>query len=662
MARRAAGASRTRHFGAALFIGIAAGALFLLLAQTLRPALVFEMDRGLPKSAAGFYPVEISGDEAFVWTSGRAVLRLPGLDRRTPWSCVIRFRGVRPATLPQPRLTIALDGVQVAAGVATNDYQDLALTFQRRPGGTGATLNFSSAPVFVPGNGDSRELGVQVDRLSCAPRRAWVMAPLPAVLSMGASAGALAGAVALAGASLPASAAVAMAVALGQTALLTSNGAIYGPYHGKVLWFALGVGVFVLVLVRIVEWVGSVPLRPAALTAIAVSAIAFFLKTLGLLHPAKPAIDAVFQAHRLEWVLSGRYFFTQPMPDGVEFPYAIGLYVFAAPWTLLTHDFVSLLRIVVVAAEALAGGLLYFAIVRTWRDGSAGAWAVVLFHLTPLPNVVIGNANLTNAFGQAAALTALALAIAVPLRWRRFGPVGGLAALVSLAFLSHVSTLALLGVMLATLVFCLWAVGGRVLRPVAVALIVVTIAASGFSIGLYYRHFGEVYTRAMTRVSDAGRTTAVHTPEPVPGEARVGAERGLVDRLGLAFRETHRAIGWPLLLLAAAGAWTLRRTDLRSPIACAICAWLGVWALFTGLTVFARVGPEFERYAVEFLGRVNLAVYPAFILLAARGVSVTLANVPGLGAQASLAARGAVSALVVCALATGLRAWFHWFG
>ena len=64
--------------------------------------------------------------------------------------------------------------------------------------------------------------------------------------------------------------------------------------------------------------------------------------------------DAVFHAHRLEWVLGGRYFFTQPMPSGVSFPYAIALYVAAAPFASLTRDHVALLRIVVCAAIAFA--------------------------------------------------------------------------------------------------------------------------------------------------------------------------------------------------------------------------------------------------------------------------------------------------------------------
>ena len=69
--------------------------------------------------------------------------------------------------------------------------------------------------------------------------------------------------------------------------------------------------------------------------------------------PQRQRSDALFHAHRLEYVLSGRYFFTQLMPGGIQFPYAIALYVFAAPWAGLARDHVALLRIVVSASEAV---------------------------------------------------------------------------------------------------------------------------------------------------------------------------------------------------------------------------------------------------------------------------------------------------------------------
>src|SRR4029453_15971721 len=83
-------------------------------------------------------------------------------------------------------------------------------------------------------------------------------------------------------------------------------------------------------------------------------------------------VDALFQGDRLEWVLSGRYYFTQTMPDGVRFPYAIALYVFSMPWTYFTRDYVTLLRIVVCAAGAPGGGCCTCGWVRRGTIASRG--------------------------------------------------------------------------------------------------------------------------------------------------------------------------------------------------------------------------------------------------------------------------------------------------
>ena len=127
------------------------------------------------------------------------------------------------------------------------------------------------------------------------------------------------------------------------------------------------------------------PLDPAARSVVMFSGAVLFLKLLALLHPSKLLIDALFHAHRLEWVMAGRYYFTQPMPSGVQFPYAIALYVFAAPWAAFTRDHVALLRIVVAVCQAVAGATLYPMVARNWHDRRAAVIAVMLFHTVPLP-------------------------------------------------------------------------------------------------------------------------------------------------------------------------------------------------------------------------------------------------------------------------------------
>ena len=95
---------------------------------------------------------------------------------------------------------------------------------------------------------------------------------------------------------------------------------------------------------------------------------------------------------------------------------------------------------VVGAAEVVAGALLYPLIAKAWGDRLAAAIAVVLFNVVPLPYGLVGNANLTNAFGQSVALATLIAASMLPAdRWRVL-PTAGFVLLCALAFLSHVST------------------------------------------------------------------------------------------------------------------------------------------------------------------------------------------------------------------------------
>src|SRR4029434_3423433 len=85
------------------------------------------------------------------------------------WFCTMRYRGdARGPGLPTPTVDVAIDGVRVARGESTPEYQELAV---RIPGAdrAGARIGMTIAPTFVPGGADTRTLGVQVDRIGCRP-------------------------------------------------------------------------------------------------------------------------------------------------------------------------------------------------------------------------------------------------------------------------------------------------------------------------------------------------------------------------------------------------------------------------------------------------------------------------------------------------------------
>ena len=237
-----------------------------------------------------------------------------------------------------------------------------------RPSASGATVTVTSSNTVQPGPSDPRALGVMINRWSCGPVAPGFVRPPRQALVAAATGGAVFGlALALLGVGWLSTAATAAAIAIGQAIPISWEWGMFTPYPSRAAWLAIWLAALLAVGVRASEW--SIDRRlTAAARFVAIFAVAIlYLKLLALLHPSKTPVDVVFHAHRLMWVLEGRFFFTQPMPSGVQFPYAIGLYVFAAPWAALTRDYVLLLRIVVSAAEA-TGCVLVF----SWCRAAGG--------------------------------------------------------------------------------------------------------------------------------------------------------------------------------------------------------------------------------------------------------------------------------------------------
>lgn len=637
-------------------IGIVLGVGALVASYARQSTITFEMDRGAPGIISGLYNVERAGDETFAWTHERVTMDLPGLDRRVEWSCVIRMRGGRadPSTLPE--VTVSIDGVIAAVHSTRNEYQDVEVTLPPRPQRSGGTLILTASNTFVPGASDRRSLGVMLDRIACNPASdALVRPPNRALLAAATGGGAFGAAFALVGAPALAVLAAASLLAIAQAAPLGSGVGVFGDYPGRAAWLAAWIALLLVVSVRAVEWARGRPLTAAARAVSAVAAAVLYLKLLALLHPAKLPIDIIFHAHRLQWVLDGRFYFTQPMPSGVRFPYAIGLYVFAAPWTLLTSDYALLLRIVVCAAEALGAVLAYLLISRVWHDRGAGVLAATLFHLVPRTYGILGSANMTNGFGQSVAFVVLSAAVLWPLGRGRWREATGLTVITAFALLSHISVFTTLGVILGSLALLYWWRGGPELRRPAVVILGSLVVAGVVSIAVYYGHFGDAY-RSAARVSAAsasGETAgAGAVGGTAPGPSRTPGAT-LTTKVTEAGRLTVEAIGWPMLLLAIAGVVPFWQRGVHDRLSMAVAALGMTFAAFAVAVVLAPVERSFQRYAAEFLTRITLATYPAAVMLA------------GLGAAAiwrtGWTGRIVSAALLIAAVDVGIELWIEWF-
>jgi hypothetical protein len=623
-----------RRIIVAAVLGAFAGATALVLFYALKPGVVLDMGTDLPPIARGFYPIERDPQGlTFVWTRDRAELALPGLDRRVAWTTTVRVRGGRadPATLPDVQL--AVDGVVRATRRADNTFQDLSVEVPAAASERGTVLTLLVSSTFVPGPGDRRALGVMVDEIRIAPAvNSVALVPRRTLGGAMIACGLFGIAFAAIGLTSVPAVGAAVVLAMGQAAVLVRGVGPYLPYGGKMAWFAFGITVLLVAATWAAErWSGQ-RVRNTARFAAGVAASALYLKLLVLLHPAMPVGDAVFHAHRLEWVLDGRLFFTSVAPGGYQLPSAIGLYGFAAPFVLFGTDLpflVGLLRTVVATADALAGLLLYLMVLRASGDRVAGAMAVALFQLVPLAFGVQATGDLANAFGQSLFLVTLSLISLGVVRQR--APRGVVVATLTAtaAALSHTSTFAIATPVLLLVAAAFAWRGNDVLRTSARPIATVALLCTTVAVGVYYAHFWDTYRDELARL---GSEIARPTAESAPGG------RGIATRAALVPHHLWMHYGLPLLVLAATGvAWFWARRQ-RDRLALTLCGWSVGCAGFLAAGVLTPVDMRYY-----------LAFFPAVAILGALGAAWLWRSGRG--------PRVAAAGLLTLAVVRGVAGW-----
>lgn len=620
----------TRGIGRAVAAGVlgaTVAAAWLALFYGTNPALRVDFDKDLPRLAQGVYPPE--RDEAgltFAWTSEEFSLRLPGIDRRVDWILDVRVRGARQDPGENPDLIFLADGVPVLTRRSETDFDNVRATIPANPGRRrGVLIAIHVSRTFVPGPSDPRALGVVLDRLTLRPAGI-VLAPGAAFTGAVVGGAALGAAVAALGVTAGSAVGAAVLLTAGEASILARG---FGPYTtfaatagALAVWLALAL----IVLAGALQYWRGQPLRNTARFAAALSLGALYLKLLVLLHPDMAIGDALFHARRFQDVLAGNLFFTSIAPGNYTFPYAPGLYVFAAAFAGTVRRGladVALLRIIVCSMDALAGIVLYSVIVRARGDRLAGAMAVALYQLVPLDFGIVTTGNVTNAFAQSLSVIALAALTARSLRWERRGAVAIAAALFAAAFMSHTNTFAILAVTLALAVLLFLWRGGPALRSPAAAIAAALLLALIVSVALYYGHFMATYREQLARI---GADMAAAAPD--------AGGRGIAARLLGVPRDLGLSFGWGMLALAAWGAWHLWRLGLADRLTLTLAAWVLSCLAYLALGVLTPVDVRYY-----------LAAIPAVAMAAA------------IGASAGWTARG--PARLVSAL---LLAWCVWTG
>ena len=352
-----------RDLGRALAAAVLAafgGAIALALFYGRSPALHVDFDVTPPRGIVdGVYASELDPGtgRTFAWTGETLTIDLADIDRQVDWRLGVRVRGARAGGAPNPDLLFYVDGVLVLTHATSVDYEDVQVSIPARPAQQGLALSMRSSSTFVPGPSDKRALGVMLDELTLAPNRI-VLPPRPALTGVALASAALGAAVALLGVTPATAVGTALLLSAALAALVARGFGPYTDFADVVARTTLWTGAVTTVLAVGVARLRGEPYRNTAKFAIAVTAAAFLLELLVLLHPDMPIGDTLFHAHRFQDVLGGRYFFTSVAPGNYQFPYAPGLYIFAIPFAGLVRRGVAdmtVLRTIVCAPTRSQG-------------------------------------------------------------------------------------------------------------------------------------------------------------------------------------------------------------------------------------------------------------------------------------------------------------------
>ncbi|MEO8481227.1 MAG: hypothetical protein ABI634_03405 [Acidobacteriota bacterium] len=590
-----------------------------------------------PRGFQGFEIDPASGRQ-FSWTGPRSRLVFPHLDRSRPYRLTLDINAFRPPGVTEPLVAVSVDGAVAATLLTTTTPQQIAIDLPVRRG-SGTVVAFGS-PTFVPG-GDARALGVMVNQVGLVAeaghfRPDWVVVSWLCVASAAFAAGVL-----LCGVPALLAIPLVLSIVIGLVWLLLLDAAFLGDDVVRVVWIGGAVIAVGAVVASARALGGRVLALPEWGMAIGIVLGVSALKLACFTHPQIAQTDAMFQVHRAELVHRGEYFFTSVTPSpSFEFPYAILLYVTAQPfWSWFPSDLelANLLRGLALIADALVGLALYAIARRHWNHGPAALWCAVLWTVTRAPAMALGHANLTNLFGQGLFGVAMACLVwmAAPGRWG-LAAIGGCVWL-TLAFLSHFSTLTT-GMLLVAATAVVWTLlGPKVPRRSGLIAGGVLIVAASIAYGLYYSHFNDLYRQTFTRIMSGADqqsdTSMVASP-------RVKWQRWITEDQ---FSNDYGLPGVALFVSALVGAVWLVRSRRREPMTQALLAWAAVWLAATALGILT---------SVEL--RANLAATPMFVCLAAYGLS-TLASRSLWGRAAALVGG--------CAIAwNGVQVWLMWLG
>jgi hypothetical protein len=528
----------------------------------------------------GFFAKEHNDQLNYRWSKDSSEIVLPGIGSPGDLLIDLQMNAWRPAGTPPPFVTVLANGTELGTVQPTGELKSYRFVVSREVLGAGSLYITLHSQTFLPA-GDQRTLGVLLDSVSVSPMPEaagrLVRPGMPEYFWLILASGILfvwlrqilipaKWAMAIAGAS-----AVGLAYLVAFQRLGTT---IFAGQLAMLLVIAFLLSLLVQLAGGSLAAAGKLKLSPGELAALSgVFALAFIVRYGGMIYPQFISSDLGMHAHRLEMVLNGNLFFTNPLPDGREAPYPPAYYILLAPLGYLWSDHQGLLKLSSSLLDASSVLIMAYILRKANFGGIAPAVSGLVYAFTPYLFMVLSWGNHTNVFGEWAGLLLLAALISLVGGTGKLGfPLAAVGVLAALTFTSHYGSLlvSLLAVaVLLALAILLASPEGR--KRAVFGGITIGLALAAVYL-LYYSHFSTLIASQAANVAGSGGSSAA--TDVLTRLAKLGkSDLGLLGYLS------------PVLLFGGIGLAVVNRGK-RSAFAIGLAGWT---LAAIGFGIFGRV-------------------------------------------------------------------------
>lgn len=441
----------------------------------------------------------------FRWTRGESVVRLPGLGARDYQLRLTLTGGPNPART----FRVAVNGNQLHGphgsaetpfGPGLQEYRfDLPAAFVA----SGDVVVLLAVAPFTP-QGDSRDLGLALNRVEVAPEGGGLTLPAYAELAwLTAAVGLVFAVLARCGFGTRAALAGGALWALGEAGFIAFDRLWLTLLGSTIAWVLLAAGLLIAALdpplARAWRRFGWAEERAGGRRwLLALFGTVFVLRLCGVLHPHIFIYDIGFHVNRLINVAEeGQYVLKVKSAEwGNRYTYyPPTMYLVLAPLRFLLADKALLIKVFAVTLDSTRILLLYLLVRRA--TGSARAALLAGFFLAALPISILAYqwGIFSNLFGEWFVLAALCLVVLAYERLRQPAIGAALAAALFMAFVSHPGVILLSGAVFLAIVALFWI--ARETRGQAGVLAAIYAVALLLSFAAYHRQtVGEMLPQA----------------------------------------------------------------------------------------------------------------------------------------------------------------------